>query len=328
MGCSRYSDLVVSITEKALISRIRQAAVRQTGVAVGIGDDCAVLRIPREHEILVTTDFSLEGMHFRRDWHQPEVVGHRCLTRGLSDIAAMGGTPVAAFLSLALPRKLPEAWVKHFMKGLLTLAKQFKVTLAGGDTAECPAGILADIIVVGSVPKGTAVLRSGARPGDRIYATGELGGAAAALEELRAGRKVPQQDFPRYFRPVPRLVVAHVLREERLASAMIDLSDGLSTDLTHICKESGVGAEITATAIPRAGVGRSRTPVAIRHALHGGDDYELLFTAPRNKCLPSRIAGVPVTSIGHVTRGRKVVLVDERGSPKPLRSGGWEHFQK
>src|SRR4030088_1155242 len=150
-------------------------------VLTGIGDDCAVLRVPRGLEMLVTTDFSLEWIHFRRDWHPAEVVGHRCLARGLSDIAAMGGKPVAAFLSLALPRDLPRAWVRQFMHGLIGLAKQFRVTLAGGDTAASPNGILADIIVVGTVPKGKAVLRSGARPDDRIYISGQLGGSAAAV---------------------------------------------------------------------------------------------------------------------------------------------------
>ena len=131
-------------------------------------------------ESLVTTDFTLEGIHFRRDWHPPETVGHRCLTRGLSDIAAMGGEPVAAFLSLALPRDLPQSWVGRFARGLISLAEKFGVTLAGGDTAESPNGVLVDIVVVGSAPKGKAVLRSGARPGDRVFVSGELGGSAAA----------------------------------------------------------------------------------------------------------------------------------------------------
>ena len=137
--------------------------------------------IPRGHEALVTTDFSLENVHFKRAWHPPESVGHRCLARGLSDIAAMGGEPLAVFLSLAVPRDLPQSWVDGFLRGLLKLAGEFKVSLAGGDTAESPGGIVADIMVLGSVPKGKAVLRSGARPGDRIYVTGELGASAATI---------------------------------------------------------------------------------------------------------------------------------------------------
>src|SRR5208283_3410911 len=148
--------------EKKLIQRIRHLARggssrmtgKLTGMMTGIGDDCAVLRIPAGHELLVTTDFSIENVHFRRDWHPPHLVGRRCLTRGLSDIAAMGGEPRAVFLSLAVPRNLPQAWVDGFMRGLLTLAKRFGVGLAGGDTAESPQGVLADIVVLGSVPKG------------------------------------------------------------------------------------------------------------------------------------------------------------------------------
>ncbi len=140
-----------------------------------------MLRLLPGHESLVTTDFTLEGIHFRRDWHPPESVGHRCLARGLSDIAAMGGEPVAAFLSLGPASGLAQAWVGRFLRGLIGLAEKYGVTLAGGDTAESPNGILADIVVVGTVPKGKAVLRSGARPGDRIFVSGELGGSAAAV---------------------------------------------------------------------------------------------------------------------------------------------------
>ena len=328
MGCNRYSGPVVPHTEKALISRIRQTAVRRAGVTTGIGDDCAVLRLPPRREVLLTTDFSLEGIHFRRQWHCPEVVGHRCLARGLSDIAAMGGEPVAGFLSLALPRNLPLAWVQRFMKGLLALAGQFKVTLAGGDTAESPSGILADIVVVGSVPVGKALLRSGARPGDRIYTTGELGGSSAALAELLAGRTVRPGDFPRHFQPIPRVAVGRALRQKGLASALIDLSDGLSTDIAHLCEESGIGAEILAPAIPRARVGKRRILVDLPHALHGGEDYELLFTTPPNKRVPNRIAGVAVTLIGHMTRNKQVVLIGKDGRRQKLKPQGWEHFRK
>src|SRR6202142_3695863 len=167
--------------EKKLIERIRRSARGGASVVKGIGDDCAVLRVPPRHELLVTTDFSIENVHFRRDWHPPELVGRRCLTRGLSDIAAMGGTPLAACLSLAVAGEVPQRWVDRFVKGLLELAEEFDVSLAGGDTAQSPQGIQADIVVVGSVPKGRAVLRSGATPGDQIYVTGELGGSAAAL---------------------------------------------------------------------------------------------------------------------------------------------------
>ena len=317
------------LAEKALIEKIRRQAQptgRHRALIAGIGDDCAVLRLPPAHEALVTTDFSLEGVHFRRDWHPPDAVGHRCLTRGLSDIAAMGGEPLAAFLSLALPRKLPQAWVARFLNGFLKLARQFKVPLAGGDTAESPAGILADIVVLGSIPRGKAILRSGARPGDRIYVSGELGAAAATLQSLRRGKKLRAADFPRHFRPVPRLELGRILREKQLASAMIDLSDGLSTDLAHICEESGVGAEIQAEAIPRASLHQSQQEVDLQFALHGGDDYELLFTAPRAQRIPKELAGVPITQIGHITRSKQILLLHQNGVRRRLAPQGWQHF--
>lgn len=279
-----------------------------------------MLQVPPGHQLVVTTDFSLEGVHFRRKWHPPESVGHRCLARGLSDIAAMGGKPLAAFLSLALPANLPQRWADGFLRGFLGLAKEYGVPLLGGDTAQSLAGVLADIVVVGSTPKGTAVLRSGARPGDLLYVTGELGGSALLLERLlRGSLKKPQpRRYPAHFFPTPRLAVGLALRERILAVAMIDISDGLSTDLRHLCDESGVGARIYAEKLPVAG-----GPANLRFALHGGEDYELLFAA-RGK-VPVRIGGVPLTRIGEITRGRKIVLV-EGGKERGLPARGWEHF--
>jgi thiamine-monophosphate kinase len=318
--------------EKALIAEIRRRAnsPRSRIIPTGIGDDCAILRIPPNHDQLVTTDFSLEGIHFRRDWHSPESVGHRCLARGLSDIAAMGGQPVAAFLSLALPANLPQSWVTRFTRGLLALANQYNVPLAGGDTAESPNGILADIVVVGMVPKSKGILRSGAKPGDRIYVTGKLGGSAAAVRKLqrRPDEKLNPRDYPRHFYPDPRLDPGHTLREKGLASAMIDLSDGLSTDLAHICEESGVGAEIDSTLIPRARVGKPAHEVDLDEALHGGEDYELLFTAPRRQRMPAQIAGISVTQIGLIRRGKGILLRDEHSVARKLDPQGWEHFRR
>ncbi len=331
--------VVVVIAEKALIAQIRRRAWVKNNPAVqtGMGDVFAVLRLTnvrgQQPDTLITTDFSLEGIHFRRDCHSPESVGHRCLTRGLSDIAAMGGQPVAAFLSLALPRDLPQSWVSRFIRGLMNLAEKYHVPLAGGDTAESPYGILADIIVVGAVPKGRAILRSGARPGDRIYVSGELGGSAAAVRLMQETktRKKPRlnpRDYPRHFFPVPRIALGQVLSEKALASSMIDTSDGLSTDLAHICEESGVGAEILAEAVPLASVGHPSKEVDLELALHGGEDYELLFTAPRRKRIPSQIAGVRITQIGHITRDKKIILMNRDGVGVELKPQGWEHFQK
>jgi thiamine-monophosphate kinase len=324
------------ISEKALIAQIRRAAAsrKNPSTVAGIGDDCAVLRLPRKQgkpaDALITTDFSLEGIHFRREWHSPESVGHRCLARGLSDIAAMGGVPIAAFLSLALPRTLPQTWVNRFLAGLLRLARKYDVTLAGGDTAESPNGILADIIVLGSVPRGKARLRSTARVGDVIYVTGDLGGSALAILALekKPKRKLNPRDYPRHFFPEPRLKLGRILREKNLASAMIDLSDGLSTDLAHICEESGVGAELQAENIPRAKAGSPPRLVDMQLALHGGEDYELLFTAPHSKPIPPKIAGVAVTPIARITPRRNLWLVDRAGARHKLAPQGWEHFRK
>lgn len=316
------------LPEKALLARIRRQVTAKRPITAGIGDDCAILVLRPDHEALVTTDFTLEGIHFRRDWHSPESVGHRCLARGLSDIAAMGGEPIAVFLSLALPRKLPQSWVDGFFRGLLQLAGKFKVGLAGGDTAESPGAILADIVVLGTVPKGQAIRRTGARPGDGIYVSGELGASAAAVKRMMAHpkRKLAPRHFSQHFFPEPRLELGRILREKCLASAMIDVSDGLSTDLSHICQESGVGAEIAAETIPIATVGQPARQVDLHLALHGGEDYELLFTAPPGKRLPERIAGVPITLIGQVTRNRRIILRSKEGTKSELLPEGWEHF--
>lgn len=324
----------VPLPEKALIARIRRMAAssrraRGSNIVAGIGDDCAVLRLFPESDSLITTDFTLEGIHFRRDWHPPESVGHRCLTRGLSDIAAMGGEPVAAFLSLALPRDLPQAWVGRFARGMIGLAEKHGVTLAGGDTAESPDGILADIVVIGAVPRGKAILRSGARSGDRIFVSGELGGSATAVLRMRTKpkKKLNPRDYLRHFFPEPHIPLARILREKGLATAMIDLSDGLSTDLSHICEESGVGAQLNSSLIPRARVGTPAREVPLDLALHGGEDYELLFTAPPGKRIPPQLAGVALTQIGVITRSPGIFLRDEKGVGYELEPRGWEHFR-
>jgi thiamine-monophosphate kinase len=323
------------MTEKALIAQIRRVAGRRKNpsIRIGIGDDCAVLRLAvgngEQTDTLVTTDFSLEGIHFRREWHSPESVAHRCLTRGLSDIAAMGGAPVAAFLSLALPPNLPQGWVDRFGRSLIKVAEKNRLTLAGGDTAQSPAGILADIVLVGTVPRGKAILRSGAQSGDLIYVSGELGGSAATLlaMEKHPKRKLKPQKYPRHFYPQARIELGRILREKEFVSAMIDTSDGLSTDLAHICEESGVGAELQSEAIPRAKLSEPGQEVDIDLALHGGEDYELLFTVRPGKQIPHRIKGVPITQIGRITRGRKVFL-NRGGKCHELLPQGWEHFRK
>lgn len=294
-------------------------------MVTGIGDDCAVLCVPAGLEMLVTTDFSIENRHFRLDWHTPESVGRRCLTRGLSDIAAMGGDPRAAFLSLAVPNDCPQKWIDRFLQGLLGLAQEFKIPLAGGDTAASPDGIAADIVVIGSVPRGKAILRSGAKAGDRIYVTGDLGHSAAAIAALMQSHSSGR---PRRhaFRPLARVAVGQYLRRHGLASAMIDVSDGLSTDLEHICQESHVGAELEGEAIPRARESAGESQVGLDFALHGGDDYELLFTS--SATIPRKIAGVRITQIGRIKRGRGMLLIAANGKSQVLQAKGWEHFRK
>jgi thiamine-monophosphate kinase len=324
--------------ELTLLSNIRtraSKAVRGTGsrVPLGIGDDCALLRLRPGEELAVTTDLSIEGRHFRLDWHPPESVGHRTLARGLSDLAAMGARPIAAFLSLGLPRELTVAtsdsrvWVERFLDGLLALATEHRVPLAGGDLAESPLPV-ADIVLTGAVPRGKALLRSGAKPGDRIYVTGSLGGAAAELAALGqspqnfAGVTLASKTSPHLY-PQPRVVQGLWLRKHRKASAAMDLSDGLSTDLARLCTESGVSAEVKASALPLS------RGASIAMALHGGEDYELLFTAPASEEMPRRIAGIAITPIGRIlpanSRRPKVSLLTETGS-QVLEPHGWEHF--
>ncbi|MFT4112928.1 thiamine-phosphate kinase [Silvibacterium sp.] len=342
---------------------------RYAGLRLGIGDDCAILRPPVGHDVVVTTDFSLENRHFRRDWHPAESVGHRCLARGLSDLAAMGAKPLGAFLSIALPPELTvpssseaggqkaprvgsslllESWSGRFLAGLLALAAQEGVPLAGGDTAQAPslAGqmglVVADITLVGAVPRRKALLRSAAQPGDVIYVTGALGGSAA---ELLALERAPREyaalrqatDGHPHLYPQPRLAVARRLLAGRRLHAGIDLSDGISTDLAHICAESGVAAELDAAAIPIHALAREAEREgwalsALSLALNGGEDYELLFTAPRATKIPRTVAGVPVQAIGEIVKPRRsqppVVLREANGQRTPLASGGWEHFRR
>jgi thiamine-monophosphate kinase len=244
---------------------------------------------------------------------------------------------MAAFLSLALPADLPQEWVDNFLRGFLGLAMKYNVTLAGGDIAESKSGILADIMVVGSALKGKAVLRSTARPGDTIYVTGTLGASAATLQALfKTGKatrvpnvlRVPHpfreakgwENHRPHFYPEPRVAIGRYLREHQLATSIIDLSDGLSTDLAHICEESRVGAILNQNLIP---VARGAN---LELALHGGEDYELLFTARKSAKVPVEIGGVPITEIGWITREKKMLITDCEHPPRRLAVRGWEHF--
>ena len=240
----------------------------------------------------------------------------------------MGGMPVAAFLSLALPSDLPQSWVDNFIKGVLRLAAKFDVPLAGGDTTKSPKGVLADIVVVGSVPRGKAILRSGAKPGDRVYVTGTFGRSRRGTgSSFSPARNCVRIDFSRHYlsRAANRSWQVFARKE---AGERDDrhLSDGLSTDIAHICKESKVGAEILEAKLPRASVGKSDAVVPVKFALHGGEDYELLFTASSSKKIPSKIAGVAITEIGRIISGKQMFLVSVGGAKSKLLPQGWEHF--
>ncbi|HEY4050845.1 MAG TPA: thiamine-phosphate kinase [Acidobacteriaceae bacterium] len=315
-------------------SRVEQRLAREDKhgpLVLGIGDDCAVLRPRRSEDLVVTTDLSLENVHFRLDWHAPESVGHRCLARGLSDLAAMGARPVAAFLSLAVPAKLTGRWIERFLDGFLALAGRYRLPLAGGDTADSRGVMCADIVLLGNVPTGKALLRSGAHAGDIVYVTGTLGGAAAELDALARApssfRKQGNGLHPHLY-PEPRLDVGRALLRRRLATAAIDLSDGLSTDLTHICERSRLAAVIDAQSLPIA------SSATLQQALHGGEDYELLFTARPGVPIPRKIGGIVVHAIGKMIKlsprhspEARIYLLSREGTRTPLAPQGWEHFR-
>lgn len=325
--------------------RGRFPAKTTRGLALGMGDDCALLRVRAGWQVAVTTDLLMEGRHFRRDTHVPESVGHRCLARGLSDLAAMGGAePLGSFLSMGLPRETFKTganrrWLSGFLRGFDALSRRFAVPLAGGDTGEAPGEeFVADVVLVGQVKPGRALLRSGANVGDGIWVTGALGGAAAELEGMLARAAAGQQprrgqgpESPQRF-PEPRLAVGAALgRRAGSVTACLDVSDGLSTDLGHLCEESRVAARIEAAQLPvhpvAARLGRER---AMALMLNGGEDYELLFTAKPGARLPKLLGGVALTRIGtvlkKVTGQPMMTLVNERGEEWEMKRGGWEHL--
>jgi thiamine-monophosphate kinase len=294
----------------------------------------------RGEEFAVTTDLTIAGRHFWLATHPPESIGHRALARGLSDLAAMGARPVAAFLSLGVPQELAGEWTKRFYDGLLELAQTHKTTLAGGDLSEAPIP-LADIVLVGGVPSGKALLRSAASAGQVLYVTGTLGGSAAGMARLAALDEPPGGIAKRrrtasgsstagsndpvtlHLFPQPRIAQGLWLREKKMAKAAIDLSDGLSTDLTHLCEESGVAAEIDADLLP------VHPAATLEQALNGGEDYELLFTAQESARVPRAIAGVPLTRIGRIVkrgRGRATITMRNAAGSISLIPAGWQHF--
>jgi len=324
---------------------------RCSRLLTAVGDDASVIRESANRDLIVTTDLLVEGVDFYTAATPAHLLGHKALAVSLSDIAAMGARPFWTFLSIGMPRERWEDQFKdEFFEGYLTLADRFGVSLSGGDISETKMGIVIDSIVLGEVDSGAAIKRSGARAGDQIFVTGSLGGAAAGLKLIELGaRSVPgaiatgpiqnsdddqsiQSLLRRQLRPDPRVGWGIVLGEQRLATSMIDLSDGLSSDLHHLCKESNAGALIDASLIPRHDDvkrlcgRRALDPLAL--ALHGGEDFELLFTvAPEDLSrLPKRVDGVPVTRIGEITANAGAINIREQNRIWRLEPGGYEHF--
>ncbi|MGH9469938.1 MAG: thiamine-phosphate kinase [Terriglobia bacterium] len=311
----------------------RRTAARAPGLRLGIGDDAALIEPRPDAQLALTTDLSVEGIHFSRRLHPPGSIGHRALARSLSDIAAMGAVPRFALLSCALSRRADRQWVESFFGGFLRLARRFKVAVLGGDTARGGARTMIDVAVLGEIPKGNAMRRSGARAGDQIYVAGPLGFSALGLRLLRSGetrdRGITQRAIRAHLYPEPQCALGCFLAEERLASAAIDVSDGLSSDLARLCESSGVGAVLFAEKIPGpAPFG----PWTARHmlslALNGGEDYVLLFTARPSAKLPSSYRGITLSRIGEVTAARARVLVEPGGKQKPLAPHGYDHFSR
>lgn len=316
-------------------SRSSQSQAFRQSVALGIGDDAALVRPKPGHETILTCDWFLEGTHFFRAKHPPDAVGWKCLARAVSDIAAMGGTPRCFLLSLALPETNTGRWLELFLGGLRRASRKFQCPLAGGDTTR-GTQILINVTVIGEARTGRAVRRSGAREGDLIYVSGRLGEAEMGLQLLRRAKGFSSKNNPllnKHLYPEPRLELGRRLAEKKIASAMIDLSDGLSSDLAKLCDASGVGALLERSKIPQV-----QAPAAtLRHggdllrlALHGGDDYELLFTVPPSKAnlLPETFQRVGLTAIGEITRSRKIRVVDELGQAMQLTPGGWDPFRR
>jgi len=312
----------------------RSQTVRQF-LSLGIGDDAALFRPKPGHETILTCDWSLEGTHFFREKHPPDSVGWKCLARAVSDIAAMGGAPRCFLLSLALPETHTGRWLSLFLGGLRRASRKFRCALAGGDTTRRNE-ILINVAVVGEVRSGSALLRSTARPGDFLYVSGRLGEAELGLQIVRRGQGAASKNnllIRKHLYPEPRLALGQWLVKKGLATALMDLSDGLSSDLSRLCAASAVGARLEKAKIPRipapwAAVKHGCDPMQL--ALHAGDDYELLFAVPPSKAklIPETFRGLRLTAIGRITRERQLTLLEENGRARQLLPRGWDPFRR
>lgn len=318
-----------SLRERELVSFIREEfSTKRKDLILGIGDDAAVIR-GAQGSCLLTTDLLIEDVHFVTRLHPPHYLGRKSLNVNLSDIAAMGGTPRFALLGLALRKGLEKTWVREFFGGLKDAAVESGVALIGGDIST--AGRIAiSITVIGEAE--AVVRRNGARPGDLIFVSGYLGDSAAGLRLLRKGCRLGQNKranhiLRAFLDPVPQTALGRALSRHKAANAMIDTSDGLSVDLLHLCEESGTGAEIDLDRLPLSPAIRAleKKPEAL--ALHGGEDYQLLFAVNRGKAgLIARLAKqFRIRQIGRMTRRKGIFVVDRQGRKRPLKAGGYEH---
>lgn len=348
---------ISDLGEFGLISRIRKLSRGKTSsTLIGIGDDAAVLALSASHVMLVTTDILLEDVHFDLSYTDYYSLGWKAAAVNLSDIAAMGGSPRFCLTALGIPRRTSAEQVFEFYRGFNSLLHSQTASLVGGDTCSSGHGLFISVTAIGEAKPDVVITRAGARPGDRIFVTGTLGDSAAGLEILQM-RNAPDRDIrgraacgtriekseirnpkseierliEKHLRPVPRVSEGRKLARSGCASAMIDISDGLSSDLLHISEQSRVGAELFADRIPlssalqRMSTILSKMPV--RYALEGGEDYELLFTVPEAKLKKLHSLKLPVTEIGAVTTGRTVKLVDAGGKKNLLQAKGYDHFR-
>ena len=319
--------------EFGLISRIAGLVPPGEGVVVGIGDDTAAVAPVPGRLCLVTSDMLVEGVHFDLSYSDPLSLGKKSLSVNLSDMAAMGGEPRNFLLSLAVPPSVSLEFLDECVRGMLQRAKEFGVTLIGGDTCAAPDRLVISITLLGDQSPDLIVRRSGARPGDRVCVTGVIGDAALGLELLRKGIK-DGAAVERHLDPTPRVREGRSLAEAGVPSSMIDISDGLLADLGHILEMSAVGARLHCAALPLSPHLRARFPAAgeeaLSLALAGGEDYELLFTTPPIK-LPIMFevmekAGTPVTVIGEITAEQGLVLTGPDGSTCSVPRSGYDHF--
>jgi thiamine-monophosphate kinase len=327
----RYKSLFKS--EAAFTNWIRsRTPQRVAGLTLGIGDDAAVVAVPTGRELILTTDLSIEGVHFRSDLHPPRSVGHRALARSLSDVAAMGGMPRYALISLAISVHTGQVWLSGFFDGLLALARRFGVALIGGDTSVVDGPCAVDVIVTGEVPRGQALRRSSAKPGDLVFVSGRLGMSALGLRLLPSRARIRKPAGNAALRahlfPQPQCTLGRFLSEHHMATAMMDLSDGLSIDLRRLCNASRVGASLFADRLPTPPVPDPED--ALELALHGGEDYQLLFTVSpaKSSSIPRRFGRIPLQCIGEVCTSREINLIAPNGDRVPLENRGYDHFAR